>query len=160
MHLDATGKLVFGWERLASDDDTRQLLAESREYVTKILIDLVSDDVAALPVDIQGDSSPHLVLIAASGALDMSISGTPDEPVVTTELWPTTTPPIQAKVTEGPLNPGQSEGPRERTWTFSYPGKQPFEVTHRRAADQYPDDLARAQFARKIAEKAGWPLPS
>jgi len=159
MEIPATGKAIFAWEEAAKRNETLvQLIAGGREKITRILMDLVSDDVVAGAVEIA--ATVHLLLVGNARTLDVTISGTPDEPIIEIELWPTMAPAVQAKIVEKPLNPGISAGIRTRTWTFSYPDKPAFQLTHRRVTDQYPDEAARAAFARGLAELAGWPFPA
>ncbi|MGO9558541.1 MAG: hypothetical protein ACLPYW_05555 [Acidimicrobiales bacterium] len=47
-----------------------------------------------------------------------------------------------------------------RNWTFSPAGTEPITVSHRRFAAPFPDESERADFARLIAGRAGWPFPS
>jgi hypothetical protein len=143
------------WERAVSGEDTRALFLNARDDAEQILADLVKDDVRALAV-----APLTLALVAGEAILNMTISGTPAEPVITVELWPTRVPTVSVTMVERFESPATSDSPRQRTWTFSSADTQPITVSHRKVAAPFPGELERAEFARLIAEKAGWPFPS
>jgi hypothetical protein len=151
----AARKLVTQWEPAASGTDTRMLFLNARDDVAQILADLVKDDARALAV-----ASLTLALIAGEAILNMTISGTPVEPVITAELWPTRLSTIRVTMVERFESPGKPDSPRQHMWTFSPADAQPITVSHRRVAAPFADELERAEFARLIAKRAGWPFPS
>jgi hypothetical protein len=148
-------KLIMHWERAASGDDTRTLFLNSREHAAQVLADLVKDDVRALAV-----APLTLVLVAGEAILSMTISEAAVEPEITVELWPSRSPTIRVSMVERLESPGHPDGPRQRTWTFTPTDAQPITVSHRRVVASFPDELERAEFARLIAARAGWPFPS
>jgi hypothetical protein len=151
----AARKLVMQWEHAASVTDTRMLFLNARDDAAQVLADLVTDDVRALAV-----TPLTLALVAGEAILNMTISGTLTEPVITVELWPTRLPTVKVTMVEQFESPGKPDSPRQRTWTFSPTDTQPITVSHRKIAAPFPDQSERAEFARLIAEKAGWPFPS
>jgi hypothetical protein len=151
----AVRKLVMQWEHAAGGIDTRTLFLNARDDVAQVLADLVKDDARALAV-----APLTLVIIAGEAILNMTISGTPAEPVITAELWPARLPAIMVTMVERFESPGKPDSPRQRTWTFTPADAQPITVSHRRVAAPFRDESERAEFARLIAERAGWPFPS
>jgi hypothetical protein len=151
----AARKLVMQWEHAASETDTRTLFLNARDDAAQVLADLVTDDVRALAV-----APLTLALVAGEAILSMTISGTPEEPMITVELWPTRLPTVRVAMVERFESLGKADSPRQRTWTFSPADAQPITVSHRRVAAPFPDESERADFARLIAERAGWPFPS
>ena len=143
------------WEHGASGTDARALFLNAREDVAQVLADLVDDDVRAPAV-----APLTLVLVAGEAILSMTISGAASEHEITVELWPTRLPAIGVRMAERFESPGNSDSPRQRTWTFAPTDAHPVTVSHRRFAASFPDELERAKFARLIAERAGWPFPS
>jgi len=143
------------WEHAASGTDTRTLFLNARDDAAQVLADLVKDDVRGLAV-----APLTLVLVAGEAILNMTISETPAEPVVTVELWPTRLPTVRVTMVERLESSGKPNSPRQRIWTFSSADTQPITVSHRKVAAPFPDESERAEFARLIAERAGWPFPS
>lgn len=91
----AARKLVIQWEHAASGTDPRTLFLNARDDAAQVLADLVKDDVRALAV-----APLMLVLIAGEAILNMTISGTPADPVITVELWPTRLPTVRVTMVE------------------------------------------------------------
>jgi hypothetical protein len=103
----AVRKLVMQWEHAASGIDTRTLFLNARDDVAQVLADLVKDDARALAV-----APLTLVIIAGEAILNMTISGTPAEPVITAELWPARLPAIMVTMVERFESPGKPDSPR------------------------------------------------
>jgi hypothetical protein len=102
------------WEHAASGTDTRMLFLNARDDAAQVLADFVEDDVRALAV-----APLTLVLVAGEAILNMTISGTPADPVITVELWPTRLPTVKVKMVERLENSEAPNSPRQRIWTFS-----------------------------------------
>jgi hypothetical protein len=119
-----------------------------------VLVDLVADGVCA-----QAVAPLKLALLAPEALLTMTIAGSPQEPLITVELWPTRVPAITITMVESLQSPGNPTGPRIRTWTFASSETEPISISDRRVVSSFADESERARFAREIARRAGWPLP-
>jgi hypothetical protein len=83
------------------------LFLNARDDLAQILADLVKDDARALAV-----APLTLALIAGEAILNMTISATPVEPVITAQLWPTRLSTIRVTLVERFESPGNPDSPR------------------------------------------------
>jgi hypothetical protein len=150
----AVRKLVMQWEHAASGIDTRTLFLNARDDVAQVLTDLVKDDARALAV-----APLTLVIIAGEAILNMTISGTPAEPVITAELWPARLPAIMVTMVERFESPGKPDSPRQRTWTFTPADAQPITVSHRRVAAPFPRRVGARRIRSVDCREGGLALP-
>jgi len=109
---------------------------------------------------LDGAESPSLMLVGATGIIDISVAGSPEEPVIGVELLHVKLPPIGVTLTDK-LEASQADAGRRRewTWVFDFEGRPPVTVTHFAAVDAHGQQ-DRLAFALKIAHFAGWPLPA
>jgi hypothetical protein len=155
VEVATASKIVMQWEHAASGTDTRTLFLNARDDAAQVLADLIKDDIHALAV-----APLTLVLVAGEAILNMTISETPADPVITVELWPIRLPTVRVTMVDRLEKSEDPNSPRQRIWTFSSADTQPITISHGRVAAPFPDESKRAEFARLIAEKAGWPFPS
>jgi hypothetical protein len=162
---DASQEQLVRLARYASTE-ARQTLQGGDMQIRRVLSELCAPDVEIYdPGAATGDDSTAAVMLLGAqgrGILDVEVSGTGDEPVISIVLLPVGDTPFTASVDRwGAGEP--SARSRDVRWLFEWECGKTREVLYRlehngRGADQVAD--ARRRSALMLAALAGWPLPA
>jgi len=163
--MPSAQELIGVWIKRAGA--ARDLL-ETRQDVARALRELCVPEVEPYPVSYVAadDATTTMILVPEEGAMiEVSVSGTANEPVITMVSLPLVDTPLAARMTEcwGPGDAGARC--RVRTWSFAHAGAPGWEQAISYAMPEHgiregsSDDDQRAT-AYRLAAAAGWPLPN
>jgi hypothetical protein len=163
---DASQDQLVRLARYASTE-ARQTLKGGEMQIMRVLSEVCAPDVEIYdPGPATGDDSAAGVMLVGAeplGILDVEVSGTGEEPVISIALLPVGDTPFTASVVDrwGPGERGNRS--REVRWLFEWDSGKTrqiiYRLEHSGRGDDYTAD-ARRRSALMLASVAGWPLPA